>query len=187
MTLPSTPTPPLPPAARLYGLLAQTDVAAWSFQNFGNPVVMHGDIPGLLRLMSHVGEFAHAMLKRSQGIRGDVAKHKAAGSAALQNILAAVQAIDPEAIDCAPIPGTNVSSFVGMIEELGELSQAILTGDIPSRDDSIGDILVFLLDACARNDLDASELFNTTWARVRQRNWKAAPADGCNPATPPAP
>src|SRR5689334_18572758 len=62
----------------------------------------------------------------------------------------------------------RVSSFLGMVEELGELAHAMLKCGQGIRGteeehkeavkDSIADLLIFTLDFCGRNGMDAQQL-----------------------------
>jgi NTP pyrophosphatase (non-canonical NTP hydrolase) len=75
----------------------------------------------------------------------------------------------------------RVSSFLGMVEEMGEIAHSILKmtqgirGDdekhIEGVKDGIADLLVFLLDFCGRNGMDAENLLSDVWAKVKLRDW----------------
>jgi len=75
----------------------------------------------------------------------------------------------------------RVSSFLGMVEELGELAHAMLKWSQGIRGtpeehqeavkDSIADLLVFTLDFCGRNGMDAERLLADVWSKVKQRDW----------------
>jgi len=75
----------------------------------------------------------------------------------------------------------RISSFLGVIEEIGELAHAILKSSqgirtnedhIAAIEDAIGDLMIFLLDFCARNDLNLDTILRKTWNDVQQRDWK---------------
>lgn len=75
-------------------------------------------------------------------------------------------------------------SFLGVVEEVGELAHTILKrkqGIRTSEDheakgkDAVGDILIFLADFCTRSGWDLQEIIEQTWAEVSQRDWKANP------------
>lgn len=61
----------------------QTEVGAWAQRNFGD---QPADNP-LLGVVEEVGELAHAVLKRKQGIRGTDEQHLAAERDAIGDIL----------------------------------------------------------------------------------------------------
>jgi NTP pyrophosphatase (non-canonical NTP hydrolase) len=75
----------------------------------------------------------------------------------------------------------RISSFLGMVEELGEIAHSILKltqgirGDkskhIEAIEDGIADLMVFLLDFCGRNNMDAESLLERVWAKVKLRDW----------------
>lgn len=75
----------------------------------------------------------------------------------------------------------RISSFLGMVEELGEIAHAVLKWTQGIRgtqeehklavEDGVADLLVFTLDFCARNGMDAEELLEAVWAKIKQRDW----------------
>lgn len=81
--------------------------------------------------------------------------------------------------------------FMGLVEEVGELSRALLKqrqGIRGTREeheaaakDAVGDIVTYLADLCARRGWDLPEIVRDTWEAVRQRDWKAHPEDGRGP------
>lgn len=76
----------------------------------------------------------------------------------------------------------RISSFLGMVEEIGELAHHVLKMGQNIRGsrevhlagvvDSIADLLVFTLDFCARNGMDAEDILSEVWSKVKQRDWK---------------
>ena len=76
----------------------------------------------------------------------------------------------------------RISSLLGMVEEMGELAHAVLKWTQGIRGtpeehqeairDSIADLLVFTLDFCGRNGMDAQQLLEDVWPKVKQRDWK---------------
>lgn len=80
--------------------------------------------------------------------------------------------------------------FKGMVEELGELSHALLKQEQGIRgtyeqhelaaQDAVGDMLVFLSDFCNKKGWDLQEIIETTWTDVKKRNWKRFPKNGIN-------
>jgi NTP pyrophosphatase (non-canonical NTP hydrolase) len=93
-----------------------------------------------------------------------------------------------------PVPlKYDLSSFLGMVEEIGEIAHAVLKASQGIRGtseehheavaDGIADLLIYTLDFCARNGFSADDLLRQTWAKVQERDWKANPQDGkVNPA-----
>jgi NTP pyrophosphatase (non-canonical NTP hydrolase) len=75
----------------------------------------------------------------------------------------------------------DVSSFLGMVEEVGEIAHAVLKmsqGIKGSRAkheadviDGIADLMVFTLDFAARNGLDAEKALEQVWAKVKLRDF----------------
>ena len=72
-----------------------------------------------------------------------------------------------------------LDKFLGVVEEVGELSHAILKRKQGVRGtpqelyekelDAIGDIMIFLLGYCNLAGHDLSDILENTWAQVRQR------------------
>lgn len=78
--------------------------------------------------------------------------------------------------------------LLGVAEEVGELCHAYLKREQGIRGstakhreeiiDAVGDILIYLLDFCFREGLDAESILQDTWARVSKRDWKVCPETG---------
>ena len=80
-------------------------------------------------------------------------------------------------------------ALLGVVEEVGELSHAVLKrkqgirGTRAEHDaairDAVADIVIFLLDFCAREGIDLHEAVVDTWQSVVQkRDWRRNPATG---------
>lgn len=77
--------------------------------------------------------------------------------------------------------------LLGMVEELGELTHAVLKQKQQIRTeenheekekDAIGDLMIFLLDYCSRRGFSASEILKNTWEEVKRRDWVGDPVEG---------
>lgn len=77
--------------------------------------------------------------------------------------------------------------LMGMMEELGELTHAVLKAKQQIRTsenheekekDAIGDLMIYLLDYCFRRGFSASQILKDTWEEVKERNWAVDPASG---------
>lgn len=75
--------------------------------------------------------------------------------------------------------------LLGLVEEVGELSHAYLKraqGIRTNEDhnaqirDAVGDILIYLLDFCNAEGVDAQQILDDTWEHVKKRDWKQDPA-----------
>lgn len=86
-------------------------------------------------------------------------------------------------------PGrTFEEPFKGMVEELGELSHALLKqkqnirGTFEEHEesikDSIGDLIIFCSDFCEARGLDFQKIVEETWGQVKIRDWKVFPKNG---------
>jgi NTP pyrophosphatase (non-canonical NTP hydrolase) len=85
----------------------------------------------------------------------------------------------------------NVQSWqplIGMQEELGELSHAFLKREQGIRGtvgehnaairDALGDIVIYMLDFCQRENIELEEVIRLTWSAVKVRDWQKNPATG---------
>jgi NTP pyrophosphatase (non-canonical NTP hydrolase) len=80
---------------------------------------------------------------------------------------------------------------VGVAEEVGELSHAVLKraqgirGTKAEHDaairDALADIIIFCCDVASAEGFDLEAEVVTTWERVRKRDWKANPDTAANP------
>lgn len=84
-------------------------------------------------------------------------------------------------------PGNNDSNtaFTGMVEELGELAHARLKAQQGIREiaedaeyDALGDLSIYLLHYCSTKGLRLSDIIQSVWHKVRQRDWVKYPKDG---------
>jgi NTP pyrophosphatase (non-canonical NTP hydrolase) len=95
----------------------------------------------------------------------------------------------------------GVNPYMGTIEELGELSEAILLMQsrigrlahatlkeaqgirgtkeehAAAAKDAVGDLMIFLLDFCDKKGWDAETILTDTWATVRLREWYPLPRE----------
>ena len=78
--------------------------------------------------------------------------------------------------------------FMGMVEELGELSHALLKQDQGIRGrwgdheeeakDAVGDLFIFALSLCNSRGWSLEQIIQDTWTQVQRRDWIAFPIDG---------
>lgn len=77
--------------------------------------------------------------------------------------------------------------LLGIGEELGELNHAFLKKEQGIRTnedhdsamvDAVGDILIYLLDFCNAMGYNANNILETTWGKVKQRDWVNSPTNG---------
>lgn len=84
--------------------------------------------------------------------------------------------------------GDKRDPFLGVVEEVGELSHAILKRKQGIRGtkeeheeaiiDAVGDIVIFLADFCATQKIDFALSVALTWDKVKKRDWKKYPVNG---------
>jgi NTP pyrophosphatase (non-canonical NTP hydrolase) len=78
--------------------------------------------------------------------------------------------------------------FYGVVEEIGELSHALLKMDQGIRGtqqehmaevkDAIGDIIIYLAGLSNKRGINLQEAVETAWDEVKQRNWVKYPKTG---------
>jgi NTP pyrophosphatase (non-canonical NTP hydrolase) len=78
--------------------------------------------------------------------------------------------------------------FYGVVEEIGELSHALLKMDQGIRGtkqehtaeakDAVGDIVIYLAGLCNKRGINLQSAVETAWREVKQRNWIKYPRDG---------
>ena len=82
---------------------------------------------------------------------------------------------------------TATEQFLGVVEEVGELSHAILKGKQGIRqeglssimeNDAVADISIFLLSYCSFKGIDFEKNLRQVWKGVKKRDWKRFPVDG---------
>jgi len=87
---------------------------------------------------------------------------------------------------------TPLDGFLGMVEEVGELSHALLkykqgirghaAGEMnhysEAVEDAMGDLFIFMCSFCNSNHLDLETIIMKTWEKVQQRDWQFDPERG---------
>jgi NTP pyrophosphatase (non-canonical NTP hydrolase) len=84
---------------------------------------------------------------------------------------------------------TPEEQYMGIVEELGELSHVMLKDRQGIRDigdtealaqDAIGDMAIFMINFCDMHGWDFEKILATTWEQVAGRDWRKNPKDGVN-------
>lgn len=79
------------------------------------------------------------------------------------------------------------NQFLGVVEEVGELSHALLkrTQGIRVNEDhdanvkdAVGDIIIYLANLCTCEGIDLEKTVQDTWDSVKMRDWIKYPEDG---------
>lgn len=82
---------------------------------------------------------------------------------------------------------TIKQQLLGIVEEVGELSHAVLKreqgirlprGYNEAARDAIGDIVIFILGFCTSHNWDLEDIVQETWDEVKQRDWVKYPKTG---------
>lgn len=82
-----------------------------------------------------------------------------------------------------------VEPFLGLVEEIGELSHALLKHGQSIRGyddqrfradaaDAIGDFVIYLASFCNSNGFDLQLCVDGTWNKVKERDWRKDPTHG---------
>jgi NTP pyrophosphatase (non-canonical NTP hydrolase) len=81
----------------------------------------------------------------------------------------------------------SIEQLLGIQEELGELSHHFLKRHQNIRmnedhddgiEDAVGDIFIYLVHFCYRENIDLEEAINKTWNHVKKRDWIKYPDTG---------
>lgn len=158
----------------------QHDIGKWARYNFGVTENSHFEkeqLAKMLVLIQLVGEAAHALLKSTQGIRGDNTEHMRAWNDAMAFIgqVSTASMSDSEITQVLyQIPENfKVAPLLGVVEEAGEMVTAVMDMNRPADvEDAIGDLQVFLLNLCEFSGYDGDSALKGVWSMVRQRDWK---------------
>lgn len=154
----------------------QREIYEWSCKNFGTRVRLAFNPIQVMQGMVMMGKMAHSLLKISQGIRGKKQDLSLIYDGARQALHTITQ---PSATSLNQVDvDADISSLLGVIEEVGEICYAVLIKDPKEIEDGIADTMVYLLDFCARNGYDGESALTKTWNKVKERDWKKDPKLG---------
>lgn len=83
---------------------------------------------------------------------------------------------------------TGRDQFLGVVEEVGELSHALLKmkqgirgseeQHIAEAKDAVGDILIYMFNMCSEFGWDVGPILTETWDEVSRRDWIQNPENG---------
>lgn len=172
----------------------QAELRPWVEHNFGK----RPSWQPALGLVEEAGELSHAVLKRAQGIRGSTAEHDAAIRDAIADLiifladfcnshsLAPVGSSTFVELDLAArmsVRGGNawklalrIGSDVGAIANAE--AQTLTSGALNGRQHTthlVKNALRSIALLAAHEKIDLQQTVESTWTRVRQRDWKANP------------
>lgn len=125
----------------------------------GFPPDSDPEVVRAILLMGWLGTFAHATLKRIQGIRQNE-DHRANAARAIQRLL-----------DTAEPVGGIEDAFDLVVEE-GRPT------DLPKLTDGLGDLVIFGLDVCNRKGINFEDAVVETCEEVFARDWVKNKNDG---------
>ena len=139
-----------------------------------------------LGVLEELGEIAHCILKRKQGIRGfDDEAHFLAELAdgiadaviyCLHDVSLRSIELDEAYLVCEQ-PGQPYDRL--LLGYLGQLAGLLLSGELngPGGDQLHSDILTQLNALAAEYAIDFERKLEETWAKVSQRDWRANPSN----------
>jgi len=165
----------------------QDDVRDWSLQNFP-PHDVGGAVPEstvkeFMRVIKYVGQSSHSLLKAEQEIRGGFHKLKEISAPmaieCYTRFYGQIEKINGQYIHSneVDITGYDVDTpewthkLLGIIEECGELVEAIMNDDEAEIRDALGDIFIFLCDLSSSLDVDLGDAIDETLDEVLERDW----------------
>ena len=149
----------------------------WSLRNFGR----HPAADPAIGVVEELGELAHAVLKKRQGIRGTTEEHDAAARDAVGDIaiylLDVVNSISSRIVSPLRTPPSTVP-LLFLSASVGALSMHVGQENFAAAVNVVESILNTLNTYCAQMGWNFAEILDETWDQVKKRDWKAAPTDG---------
>lgn len=167
----------------------------WEADNFGPPNAYHST----LGMIEEMGELAHSLLKKAQGIRGNAAEHEAAIIDALGDIglyyislLNATDTITPQdriTLTCEVTNNTIGRTLSAILGRLAYLTSCDFEAICQFDRDTIADILLPLNQLSHHiTRLPIITHIETTWNNVvKKRDWKKNPQTGATERETPQP
>lgn len=153
----------------------QREVRDWTKANFDTSIEYHP----LLGLVEEVGELAHAVLKSEQGIRGTIEEHEAAAQDAIGD--ATIYLLDlanrqkRKIVEPSYEDGDDaIIDVFYLVANVGFAAEAFTDDE----DIDLDSIAQSLSNVCSSYGWDYLEIVNTTWDKVKQRNWVKDPDNG---------
>lgn len=151
----------------------QIEQRAWALKNFGERPSWHP----LMGVMEELGELAHSLLKREQGIRGTRAEHDANIRDAVGDIMIFLMDFcsceDVIVVHIAP-KGVPLSPHVELFllqQQLGALTYWYVDLLDASINEEVRGFVHCLATFCSTQGLDLLTVVNETWDRVSKRDW----------------
>jgi len=164
----------------------QKSVRDWSLDNFPpedvGGAVPPRDVKTFMDLIRYVGRDSHRLLKAEQSIRGGLEKLRRIGGA-----FTGVSTYSELASDISrrygrhswndDFDGYDESApewqhkLLGIVEECGELVEAIEADDTDEVEDALGDIFIFLCDLASSLDIDLEDAIEEALDEVLERDW----------------
>jgi len=189
----------------------QQNHKVWAKRNFSletrPPQLRRSLLIRLLKISASFGAVNHAVLKVDQQIRGDVAEHSENAvyhadyvATKMQHFLGLLpmqqDASYAREVGDSAVPRRTLQAAVGVVEEVGELNEALMLMLAPefagseSADkldevrDAVGDIVMYLLDLCNsmnaayEGNWDLQSIIEKVARDVHNRDWNKSPEMG---------
>jgi len=167
----------------------QQDVSKWSKQNFPadevGGAVDEQTMRNVMRLIQHVGRASHKVLKAEQSIRDGLSNLNTFNGEQIAGQVACVinyvrrdfgrHTLADHMGDAYrhinPVDEEWQHKLLGVIEECGELVEAINDGTDAEVRDALGDIFIFLCDLASSLDVDLQDAIGEALDEVLERDW----------------
>jgi len=167
----------------------QKTVRDWSLDNFP-PEDVGGAVGwqtmgAVMKLVRSVAECSHKVLKAEQSIRGGLDNlNKLNGRSMAGQVANVINYVRRDyghhrkskhlGEGHSPVDGVETEwqhKLLGVVEECGELVEAIDKGDDAEVRDALGDIFIFLCDLASALDVDLESAIEEALDEVLDRNW----------------
>lgn len=127
----------------------------------------------LICAFAHMGKIAHAHLKAAQGIRGTAEGHEEAKQESMSHLMTALTMYFGG--------GSSLSDIFDSYGIFPQNDQQVMQFDVDTPADAIGDIAGYMAAFCDSANINMQEAVETTWAKVKQRDFRLYPDNGMPP------
>lgn len=159
----------------------QSEVGEWARRNFPNATA---EDPWL-GVMEEFGELCHAQLKLKQGIRGDREQLEAERVDAVGDMIVflshycELRGIEMRA-DQMHDSSNEYNAACSIGARIGNIASNELCGVTENREQWVAWLVGAIVSYCEACNINFENAVNTTWSKVKQRDWLKNRKDGVN-------